>query len=93
MLQQLLDKNDIIVVIDIDLRCEELPKAVRADVLVTGIVYYFRKVFLYAAFCDREDDIILIDTVIFTVPFDIGVYRQRNGERPLLLISKDKCAW
>ena len=61
VLQQALDKGDIITIILVNLRGIPLTEAVGADTLIAQIVAYNPKLFLYCPFCDWENQVIAPD--------------------------------
>lgn len=85
VLQQLLHQGDIVIVILVDLGCEEFPERMGADILIAQIVRHLLQMFLDGARRDREHKIILADVVFEAVDLHKLIDHERHRERPLLL--------
>lgn len=80
MLQQPLNKRDIVTVGLIDFGRVPFPEAVSADTLIAEIVADKRKLLLNGPLRDREDKLIRLDTAAQTEVLDVLLDDKRNGE-------------
>ena len=84
VLQEPLDKGDVIAVRLVDLRCVPFTKAVSADALIAEIVTDNGKLLLHGSGCDGKEQVIFSDVVSQTVILDILGDDHGNGEDALL---------
>lgn len=82
MLQERLDKNDIIIIVLVNLRGIVFPEAMGADILVAQPVAGHLKNALYRPDADRENSLMASDLVFETVVFYVLVNQIRAGEIP-----------
>ena len=80
VLQEPLDKGDIITIVLVNLRGIPLAEAVSADALEPQIAADDGKLLLHRSFCDREEEIVGADAVAQTVILDILLNQERDGE-------------
>lgn len=80
MLQQPLNKRDIVTVGLIDFGRVPFPEAVSADTLIAKIIAYKRKLLLHGPLGEREDALIVLYTAAQTEVLDVLLDDKRNGE-------------
>lgn len=85
MLQQPLNKRDIVTVGLIDFGRVPFPEAVSADTLIAKIIAYKRKLLLHGPLGEREDALIVLYTAAQAKVFDVLLDDKRHGERTALL--------
>ena len=83
MLQKPLDKGYVITAILVNLRCIPLAEAVRADLFITKVIAYNRKLFLYRPFGDGKDSVGAGDAVPKAVVFQILLDDKRDSKNTL----------
>ena len=84
VLQESLDKGDVIPAVLVDLGSIPLPEAVSADALIAEIVTDNGKLLLHGSGCDGKEQVIFSDVVSQTVILDILGDDHGNGEDALL---------
>ena len=84
VLQELLDKGDIVPAILVNLRGIKFTKAVRADAVIAKVVTDELQVLLHGALRQGEDDALRWNPVVEAVAADELIQRQGNGECPCL---------
>lgn len=84
VLQELLDKGNIVPAVLINLRGVEFAKAVRADAVIAKVVTDELQVLLHGTFRQGEDDALCWNPMIEAVAADELIQRQGNGECPCL---------
>ena len=82
VLQQALDKGDIITIILVNLRGIPLTEAVGADTLIAQVIAYNGKLLLNGALCDRKDNVGAPDAVAEAIVLNILLNEHRYGEDP-----------
>ena len=80
VLQQLLNKSDIVPIVLVNLRGIELPKAMGADTLIPQILTYDAQLFLDLASCQREHKSMGGDLIIHAVEPNKLIQSQRDSE-------------
>lgn len=80
VLQQALDKGDIITIILVNLRGIPLAETVGADTLIAQIITDDGKLLLHRPFRNGEDNIGVADAVAQTIVLDILLNDHRHGE-------------
>lgn len=84
VLQQTLDKGDVIAVVPVDFRGVPLAEAVRADALIAEVVTDAGKDLLHFSRGDGEDSLSRSDAVAQTVILDVLLDHERDREDALL---------
>ena len=84
VLQEPLDKGNVIPAVLVDLGSIPLPEAVSADALIAEIVTDNGKLLLHGSGCDGKEQVIFSDVVSQTVILDILGDDHGNGEDALL---------
>lgn len=80
MLQQPLNKRDIVTVGLIDFGRVPFPEAVSADTLIAKIIAYKRKLLLHGPLRDGEDKLIRLYAAAQTEVLNVLLDDKRNGE-------------
>jgi len=80
VLQQLLNKGDIVPIVLVNLRSIELPKTMGTDTLIPQILTYDAQLFLDLASCQREHKVMGGDLIIHAVEPNKLIQSQRNSE-------------
>jgi len=84
VLQEPLNKGDVIAIVFVYLCCVPFAEAVSADALIAKVVADNGKLFLYGALCDGEDSLIALDGVSQTVVFYVLSNHKGDSENSAL---------
>ena len=85
VLQEPLNKGNVVAVVFVNLCCVPLAEAVGADALIAKVVADNGKLLLYGALCDWEDTLIALDGVSQTVVFYVLSNHKGDSENSALL--------
>ena len=84
VLQEPLNKGDVIAIVLIDFCCVPLAEAVGADTLISKVVADNGELLLYCPLCDGEDMLIALDGVSQTVVFYVLSNHKGDSENSAL---------
>ena len=87
MLQQTLDKGNIIPVVLVDLGGIPLPEAVGADALIAQIIAYDFQFLLYCSCGEGEDELVSANAISQAVVFDVLGDDERDSEHSAFCLS------
>ena len=84
VLQESLNKGNIVAVVFVDFRCIPLAEAVSADALIAKVVADNGKLLLYGALCDGENQVFALYPIAQAVVFYVLLYDEGHSENSAL---------